>query len=102
MKKIENALQIAVPQLKKLTDTRDERGVPHLEVVYEHWRSKAGKQSENQFSDGTLRLIAFLWSILDGDSLLLMEEPELSLHSGIVTRLPGLIWRIQNKKRGKS
>jgi predicted ATPase len=99
LKKIENALQIAVPQLKKLTDTRDERGVPHLEVVYEHWRPKAGKQSENQFSDGTLRLIAFLWSILDGDSLLLMEEPELSLHSGIVTRLPGLIWRIQNKKK---
>ncbi|MCW9095974.1 MAG: AAA family ATPase [Ignavibacteriaceae bacterium] len=99
LKKIENALQIAVPQLKKLTDTRDERGVPHLEVVYEHWRPKAGKQSENQFSDGTLRLIAFLWSILDGDSLLLMEEPELSLHSGIVTRLPGLIWRIQNKRK---
>lgn len=99
LKKIENALQIAVPQLKQLTDTRDARGVPHLEVVYEHWRPKAGKQSEDQFSDGTLRLIAFLWSILDGDSLLLMEEPELSLHSGIVTRLPGLMWRIQNKKK---
>jgi len=99
LKKIENALQFAVPQLKQLTDTRDERGVPHLEVVYEHWRPKAGKQSEDQFSDGTLRLIAFLWSILDGDSLLLMEEPELSLHSGIVTRLPGLMWRIQNKKK---
>lgn len=99
LKKIENALQIAVPQLKQLTDTRDQRGVPHLEAVYEHWRPKAGKQSEDQFSDGTLRLIAFLWSILDGDSLLLMEEPELSLHSGIVTRLPGLIWRIQNRKK---
>ena len=99
LKKIENALQIAVPQLKQLTDTRDQRGVPHLEAVYEHWRPKAGKQSEDQFSDGTLRLIAFLWSILDGDSLLLMEEPELSLHSGIVTKLPGLIWRIQNKKK---
>jgi len=99
LKKIEKALRIAVPQLKHLTDTRDERGVPHLEVVYEHWRPKAGKQSEDQFSDGTLRLIAFLWSILDGDSLLLMEEPELSLHSGIVTKLPGLMWRIQNKKK---
>lgn len=99
LKKIENALQIAVPQLKQLTDTRDARGVPHLEVVYEHWRPRAGKQSEDQFSDGTLRLIAFLWSMLDGDSLLLMEEPELSLHSGIVTRLPGLMWRIQNKKK---
>ncbi|MBW2606638.1 MAG: AAA family ATPase [Deltaproteobacteria bacterium] len=99
LKKIEKALKIAVPQLKQLTDTRDERGVPHLEAIYEHWRPKAGKQSEEQFSDGTLRLIGFLWSILEGDALLLMEEPELSLHSAIVRKLPGLIWRIQNKKK---
>ena len=99
LKKIEKALKIAVPQLIQLTDTRDERGIPHLEATYEHWRPKAGKQSEDQFSDGTLRLIGFLWSILDGDSLLLMEEPELSLHSAIVKKLPGLIWRIQSKKK---
>jgi predicted ATPase len=99
LKKIENALQIAMPQLKQLTVTYDEMGLLHLAIACEHWRPLAGKQSEDQFSDGTLRLIAFLWSILDGDSLLLMEEPELSLHSGIVTKLPGLIWRIQNKKK---
>jgi len=99
LKKIEKALQSAVPHLKQLTDTRDERGVPHLEAVYEHWRPKAGKQREEQFSDGTLRLIGFLWAILDGDSLLLLEEPELSLHSGIVEQLPVLIWRIQSKRK---
>jgi predicted ATPase len=70
-----------------------------LEAVYEHWRPKAGKQMEDQFSDGTLRLIAFLWSILEGESLLLMEEPELSLHAAIVTKLPGLMWRTQTKKK---
>ncbi|MFV9689617.1 MAG: AAA family ATPase [Desulfobacteria bacterium] len=99
LKKIEKALRLAVPQLKQLTDTRDERGVPHLEAVYEHWRPRAGKQMEDQFSDGTLRLIAFLWSILEGESLLLMEEPELSLHAAIVTKLPGLMWRTQTKKK---
>ena len=99
LKKIENTLKIAVPQLIQLTDTKDERGIPHLEAIYEHWRPKAGKQNEEQFSDGTLRLIAFLWSILEGDSLLLMEEPELSLHPAIVSKLPGLIWRIQNRKK---
>jgi predicted ATPase len=99
LRKIEKALQVAVPQLKQLVDTRDERGIPHLEAVYEHWRPKAGKQSEEEFSDGTLRLIAFLWSILDGDSLLLMEEPELYLHSAIICNLPGLMWRIQSKRK---
>jgi predicted ATPase len=99
LKKIEQALQLAVPQLKQLADTRDERGVPHLEAVYEHWRPNAGKQGEDQFSDGTLRLIGFLWSVLEGDALLLMEEPELSLHPAIVSKIPGLIWRIQTKKK---
>lgn len=99
LRKIEEALRLAVPQLKQLTDTKDERGVPHLEAVYEHWRPNAGKQSEEEFSDGTLRLIGFLWALLDGDSLLLMEEPELSLHAGVVQKLPPLIWRIQSKKK---
>ncbi len=99
LRKIEDALRLAVPQLKRLTDTKDEKGIPHLEAVYEHWRPGAGKQSEEEFSDGTLRLIGFLWALLEGDSLLLLEEPELSLHAGIVQLLPGLIWRIQNRKR---
>ena len=99
LRRIEGALIVAVPQLKKLTDTKDERGVPHLEAVYEHWRARGAKQREEEFSDGTLRLIGFLWSLLEGESLLLMEEPELSLHAGVVQRLPGLIWRIQSKKK---
>ncbi|MGL5193600.1 MAG: AAA family ATPase, partial [Chroococcales cyanobacterium] len=64
LKKIEAALQFAVPQLKNLTDTKDIMGVPHLEAVYEHWRPQAGKQREDQFSDGTLRLIGLLWALL--------------------------------------
>lgn len=97
--KIENALRSAVPQLKRLTDTKDEMGVPHLEAVYEHWRPKAGKQREDQFSDGTLRLIGLLWSLLETDSLLLLEEPELSLNAAIVKKLPSLMYRIQRQKK---
>lgn len=97
--KIEKALQLAVPELKNLTDSRDEKGQPHLEAIYQHWRPFGGKQREDQFSDGTLRLIGLLWTLLEGDALLLLEEPELSLHSGIVSRLPALIWRLQRVKR---
>lgn len=99
LKKIEQALKFALPQLKNLVDTKDEMGVPHLEAVYEHWRPNAGKQREDQFSDGTLRLIGLLWSLLETDSLLLLEEPELSLNSGIVSKLPSLIYRLQRPKK---
>ena len=98
LRKIENALRSAVPQLRNLTHMKDDMGFPHLEATYDHWRSHGAKQREDQFSDGTLRLIALLWVLLDGDSLLLLEEPELYLHSGIVSKLPSIIHKIQGKR----
>jgi predicted ATPase len=99
LRKIEAALREAVPNLKDLIDTKDEAGVPHLEAVYEHWRPNAGRQREDQFSDGTIRMIGLFWSLLEGDSPLLLEEPELSLHAEIIRRLPGLIFRLQRKRK---
>ena len=99
LRRIESALREAVPQLTKLTDTKDEAGIPHLEVVYEHWRPNAGRQREDQFSDGTIRLIGLFWSLLEGEAPLLLEEPELSLHSEIVKKLPALFARLQRKRR---
>lgn len=101
LKRIEEALRVAVPQFKHLSLRRDEvSGAPHLEALYEHWRPQGAKQREDQFSDGTLRLIGLLWSLLDGDAPLLLEEPELSLNSGIVRVLPALMYRaLRPKKR---
>lgn len=99
LKRISDALKIAVPQLENLDLERDNRGVPHLKVLYKHWRPRAGQQDETQLSDGTLRLLALLWSLEDGDGPLLMEEPEISLHNGIVRRLPGIIHRLNRKNR---
>lgn len=100
LKKIEQALKVAVPQLEQLKDVKDEAGIPHLEAIYKHWRLQGAKQREDQFSDGTLRLIGLFWSLLEGDSMLLLEEPELSLNTAIVSRLPAIIHKLQrNKKR---
>jgi predicted ATPase len=97
---IEKALKIAVPQLQQLQFMRDDAtGRPHLQALYSHWRPNAGWQQEDQFSDGTLRLIGLLWSLLEGDALLLLEEPELSLNAGIVAQLAPLIHRIQRSRR---
>ena len=97
--KIERALKAVVPQLGQLEPHKDKRGFPHLKANYEHWRAQGAKQTEEEFSDGTLRLIGLLWALLEGDSLLLLEEPELSLHASVVRRLPALIWRIQEREK---
>ncbi len=101
LKKIEAALRIAVPQLKELSYVVDatEGGIPHLEAVYDHWRPKGAKQRESEFSDGTLRLLGLLWSLLERETPLLLEEPELSLNTAIVRKLPALIHRLTRKNK---
>lgn len=98
LNQVRKALRVAVPQLQKLELWKDEKGVPHLRGLYEHWRPKAGWQTEEQFSDGTLRLFGLLWSVLDGEGPLLLEEPELSLHAEVVRYLPQVFARIQQRK----
>lgn len=98
-RKINEFLKIAVPQLKELKFIKDEVGVPHLEARYVHWRAKGSKQQEMQFSDGTLRLIGFLFVLIDNNGVVLLEEPEINLHSGIVTQLPEFIAKVQRSKK---
>lgn len=101
--KINDALKAAVPNFEDLTVVRDSDGLPHLQVKYSHWRPQGAKQQENVFSDGTLRLLALLWSLFDTEGPLLLEEPELSLHDSVVSQLPGIFSRIDKgrKKKGR-
>lgn len=95
--KITRALRVAVPQLEELRLEIDERGTWHLRGRYQHWRPKGAWQDESDFSDGTLRLIGLLWSLLDRGGPLLLEEPELSLHPEVVRRVPQIFARIQRE-----
>ena len=89
-----------MPQLEGLEFIRDKTtGHPHLQALYSHWHPKAGWQREDQFSDGTLRLLGLLWALLESESILLLEEPELSLNAGIVSQLAALISKMQRMRR---
>jgi len=95
LRRIQAALSRIVPEFRELSFEQDDiTGAPHLRVNFKHWRDKGAWQNEKQFSDGTLRLIGLLWSLMEGDSLLLLEEPELSLNEEIVSRLPKLIHHV--------
>ncbi len=98
---IENVLKQAVPGFEKLRLEIDDRGRPHLEIGFQHWRPNAARQRESQFSDGTLRLIAMLWALQDDAGPLLLEEPEWSLHTGILERLAPFIARMQRAGGGR-
>jgi len=97
LKRIRDALKVAVPQLAEIELVRDHRGTPHLRGKYEHWRPQGAWQTEKQFSDGTLRLMGLLWVAMEGGGPLLLEEPELSLHSEIVRHLPLMFARVQRR-----
>jgi predicted ATPase len=93
LEKINEILRMALPQPVNLKYD-DQKSQPHLVVTYNH--SNGGiTQDETDLSDGTLRLLGLLWSILDGKGLLLLEEPELSLHTSVIEKLAGLFYSIQ-------
>ncbi len=100
LRRIRDALRIAVPQLQEIELTRDDRGTPHLRGKYRHWRPQGAWQTEEQFSDGTLRLMGLLWAVMEKRGPLLLEEPELSLHPEIVRLLPQLLART-NRRTGR-
>ncbi|RAM61398.1 AAA family ATPase [Herbaspirillum rubrisubalbicans] len=101
LNRIQQTLAVAVPQFKELKFVQDSvTGNPHLEASYQHWRKNGAWQREDQFSDGTLRLIGMLWMLQESsNSLLLLEEPELSLNDSIVSNIPLMIDRILRKQK---
>lgn len=97
LRRIEKSLRAAVPQLNDLDFYRDQRGVAHLRSKYEHWRPQGAWQSEEVFSDGTLRLIGLLWSMLERTGPLLLEEPELSLNAHVIRQIPSMLRDMQRR-----
>ncbi len=101
LKRIAAALKVAVPKLQELDIVMDKQGIPHLIGRYEHWRAQGAFQNESQLSDGTLRLFSLLWTVFEGTGPLLLEEPELSLHSEVVRYLPQLFERLQKLRKNR-
>lgn len=100
LRRVEEILKKVIPFFEELRFIKDDvTGLPHLEMRYAHWRPNAGWQREDQFSDGTLRMIALVWTLLSSNSLILLEEPELSLHNEIVKQIPGLIYQARRTRK---
>jgi predicted ATPase len=96
------ALKVAVPQFDTLELVKDDDGKPHLRARYRHWRPQGAWQQEDQFSDGTLRLLGLIWALQESGGPLLMEEPEMSLHKDVVAHLPRMIARATRGTSGRA
>jgi predicted ATPase len=101
LSRIAAVLRAVVPQFEALEFNDDDPAKPHVVARFRHWRDTPALQTERQFSDGTLRLIGFLWTLQESGGPLLLEEPELSLHPGIVRHLAPFIWRAQRRSGGR-
>ncbi len=99
LKRILEAVGGAVPRLEALQLWRDTHGAPHLRARYGHWRSQGAWQTEDQFSDGTLRLLAILWEALDGKGPLLIDEPDLSLDPALAGELLSMLGSVLRRTR---
>ncbi|ORX06177.1 AAA family ATPase [Mycolicibacillus trivialis] len=101
LRRMENALRAAVPEFESLRLEVDSAGRPHLVAGYRNWRETPARQSEADFSDGTLRLIGLLWTLVSAPTnggVLLLEEPELSLNAAIIRTLPTVLSTAQRNR----
>jgi predicted ATPase len=99
--RMQAALRSAVPEFETLGLEVDAAGKPHLRAGYRNWRQAPAVQTEAEFSDGTLRLIGLLWTLISapaGGGVLLLEEPELSLNAAIVRTLPTVLATAQRSR----
>lgn len=94
-------LRAAVPQFEDIEFEKDDSGRPHLRAKYSHWRPQGAWQRESSFSDGTLRLLGILWGLMHFRGVLLLEEPEISLHGAVVAKLPALLRAARRKTPGQ-
>ena len=96
LRRIQDILLRVIPGLQSLEFFQDKNGAPHLRLKFRNWRPRGAWQDEQDLSDGTLRLIGFLWALLERNKkVLLLEEPELSLHAYVVRQIPYLLAQAQ-------
>ncbi|MGI8475994.1 MAG: AAA family ATPase [Thermomicrobiales bacterium] len=95
LRRVRNILRVAIPGLSDLDVSRDKHGAAHLRARFGEGRASMAWQDERLLSDGTVRLAGLLWALLDGTGLILLEEPESSLHSALVRYLPQMLHRAQ-------
>ena len=95
LRRIGNALKSIVPNFGgDVGFERDEiTGKPHIRFRHDGWRRYGVWQNEESLSDGALRLIGLLWTLMERNNVTLLEEPELSFNEEVVRQLPGIFAR---------
>lgn len=94
---IGRALTIVGTPIEKVELKRGNRNRPHIRAKFSNWRPNGiwVEEVEGELSDGSLRLMGLLWAMMEETGLMLLEEPELSLHPEIIRKIPQLLVKAQ-------
>lgn len=91
LRRVSEAMARLIEGFGQLRIERDFLGRCHLSTSYSHWRPRVSWQNWTQWPDGSLRLLSLFWSILEKDTPLLVEEPEIGLHPEAVRLIPRIM-----------
>ena len=95
LRRIGDALKSIVPNFGGDVgfERNEKTGQPHIRFRHDGWRRYGVWQNEESLSDGALRLIGLLWTLMERNNVTLLEEPELSFNEGVVGQLSGILAR---------
>ena len=102
LRRVSAAIKHLKPRFGEFEYERDKvTGRPHLQFRFQDWRRDGSMQNEEQLSDGELRLIGLVWTLLESNEVVMLEEPEMSFNEGIVGELPGIFGNaVLSRKKG--
>ncbi|MBF2756075.1 MAG: ATP-binding protein, partial [Gammaproteobacteria bacterium AqS3] len=101
LRKISSVVGAASPGLDDVRFDQDPFGRYQITASRSIGGSKSVRLEQKQLSDGTLKLIGLVWSLLEKSAALLLEEPEDALHFGIVGKFTWLLYKAQEGQKNR-
>jgi len=92
--RISEVMKTLIEGFGQLRLDRDYLGRWQLSASCEHWRPKVSWRNWTEWPEAGLRLFSIFWTILEKDTPLLIEEPEIGLHPEAISQLPRIIKKL--------
>lgn len=89
-----------LPNKNSISEIEDNAQLPERQIVTLSFRVNGSYLFPSQLSDGTFRTLALIFYLLSDESdLLLIEEPEISVHHGLLSSIVELIKQESKRKQ---
>ena len=102
LRRMTKSIQTIKPEFSNFEYLLNNKGRPNLRFKYDDWRRDGTFLNEQHLSDGELRFIGLIWTLMENNNVTMLEEPELSFNEGIIKALPSIFYKALRDRKKKT